>query len=228
MKTRNTITKGGRFDGADRGGSAGLTVTEVCCALAALALLMMVALPALGMSKGRSHRIVCVNNLSRIGLANAMWANEHEGRRPLMTPYWQGGVQTSGNISPPVPTAGTPAFPWGSLNNQPWFHYFWLSNELVTPKLLVCPSERSPGKRPAVDWSASPTSGLLHPNFRGNSVSYVVGHSTSDYERGLISADRNLPVIGNNASCGYGYFGINPTSATGAEGEFWYLILVGF
>ena len=61
-------------------------MTEVCCALAALALLMMVALPALGMSKGRSQRIVCVNNLSRIGQANAMWASDHDGRRPMMTP----------------------------------------------------------------------------------------------------------------------------------------------
>lgn len=208
-RSKSKVSRGG---GIRRRSQDGLTMTEVCCALAALALLLMVALPALGMSKGRSHRIVCVNNLSRIGQATAMWANEHDGRRPMMTPYWEGGIQTSGILGTPPP--GTPSFQWGAFNNQTWFHYFWLSNELVTPKVLLCPSDTGPYKRPAGDWSVSPTTGLLHSNFRGNSVSYSVAHSTSDYERSIINSDRNLPFTTPLVSCGYGYQGLRGISPT--------------
>jgi hypothetical protein len=181
-----------------------LTITEVCCALAALALLMMVALPALGMSKGRSQRIVCVNNLSRIGLANAMWGADHDNRRPMMTPYWEGGIQTSGILGTPPP--GTPVWPWGALNHQAWFHYFWLSNELVTPKVLVCPSDSI--KRPAIDWSTSVNRGLSDQSFRGNAVSYIVAHNYSESDRGLVSGDRNFPYTAAVGGCAYGLVAI--------------------
>ena len=178
-------------------------MTEVCCALAALALLLMVALPALGMSKGRSQRIVCANNLSRIGQATAMWANEHDGRRPMMVPYWEGGVQLAGNSVTPV---GTPPFVFSPFVNQAWFHYYWLSNEIASCKILVCPSD--PVKRPAVDWGISPQGGFLHAANRGNAVSYVVAHTYSEADRGLVSADRNLPYTSALATCAFGFQGL--------------------
>ena len=51
-------THAGHLRETGRAGRYGLTITEVCCALTALALLMAVTLPALAMSKGRSQRIV--------------------------------------------------------------------------------------------------------------------------------------------------------------------------
>ena len=184
-------------------------MAEVCCALAALALLLMVTLPALGMSKGRSHRIVCVNNLSRIGLANAMWANEHDGRRPMMVPYWDGGTATAGT----PPSGNGNGSPWfAPISSTAWFQYYWLSNELVTPKVLLCPSDAT--RRPATDWSASSAGGLLHAIFRNNSVSYVVAHSFSELERGLIGADRNLPFTLAIANCAYGYQGVKELGPT--------------
>ena len=213
MKTR-IESHAGYLRETGRASRDGLTITEVCCTLAALALLLTVTLPALGMSKGRSQRVVCANNLSRIGQATAMWANEHDNRRPMMVPYWEGGIQTSGILGTPPP--GTPPFQWGPLNNQAWFHYFWLSNELVTPKVLLCPSETSPNKRPAGDWSLSSTTGLLHPNFRANSVSYVVAHSYSESDRGLVSADRNLPYTISFTSCSYGLQGLRGITPGGS------------
>ena len=90
MKARfkSKVSCGG---GTRRKSQEGLTMTEVCCALAALALLMMVALPALATSKARSQRLLCANNLSRIGIANAIWGADNNNLRPMMVPYWEGG-----------------------------------------------------------------------------------------------------------------------------------------
>ena len=186
-------------------------MTEVCCALAALALLMMVALPALATSKARSQRLLCANNLSRIGIANAMWGADNNNLRPMMVPYWEGGLQTSGNVGTPP---GTPPWPWGALNNQAWFHYYWLSNELITPKLLVCPSDSV--KRPAVDWGHLPSGGFLHAANRGNALSYIVAHTYSESDRGLVSADRNLPYTILSTSCSYGFQGMRGITPGGA------------
>ena len=185
-------------------------MTEVCGALAALTLLMVVMLPALAATKARSQRVLCANNLSRIGVAHAMWGADNDNRRPMMVPYWEGGVQIGGNAGSPPP--GTPGWQWGALNSQAWFHYYWLSNELVSPKVLLCPSDSL--RIPAKNWD-SLSGGFLHSNFRNNSLSYVVAHSYSELDRALVSADRNLPSTLLNAGCVYGLQGLREITAGG-------------
>src|SRR6266498_4784980 len=73
--------------------SNGFTRVELVAVLAALALLVVVALPALATSGSRSKSVICANNLSRIGQAFTMWASEHGDHFPWEVsglPFTQG------------------------------------------------------------------------------------------------------------------------------------------
>src|SRR5262245_7899320 len=89
--------------------SSAFTVTELAFVLAGIALLLITALPLLGNSRIRSDRLVCGNNLRRIGVAFLTWSDSHQDKIP-----WQ---------LPQVPDGGTR----GTLMDNAWFNYVPLS-----------------------------------------------------------------------------------------------------
>jgi prepilin-type processing-associated H-X9-DG protein len=161
------------------------TRLELAAVLAALTLLAAVAWPVLANTKPRAQRVTCANNLAWIGRATHQWASEHGDRMPVRVPTAEGGAFQH------------------PLNGQLWFHLSLMSNELVTPKFLACPSDST--ARQARDFSTDPAGGFLSPDFRYSAASYMLGlDAFFDFPNSILVGDRNLEVwaLGSSCSCG--------------------------
>ena len=145
----------------------GFTLIELLVVIAIIAILAALLLPALGRAKARAQRIACVSNLRQVGIPLQLWGEDHTGRFPWRTPAADEGSQ--------------------SLTNT-WQHFEPLNLELVTPKILHCPTDR---ERPAAsDWSGGPEG---FANLKNNALSYFIGTDCNlGYTRMHAIGDRNV------------------------------------
>jgi hypothetical protein len=147
------------------------TRLELAATISALALLGALALPLLATTRADSERAACFNNLRQIGRGVRMWASEHEERVPWLTPTSQGGEG------------------FGPRLGGAWIEYRFLSNELVTPRILACPADKR--VKVATTWDLFDNAG-----FRNAATSYFVGlHVFPNLSRTILSTDRNLRTI---------------------------------
>lgn len=100
-------------------------------AVAAAGVAGAMVLPALAKAKERAQSITCVNNLKQIGLAFRIWEGDNMDRFPFNVSKEQGGTLELCDI-------GSDGFDAAS-----YLHFQAMSNELATPKILVCPSDKS-------------------------------------------------------------------------------------
>jgi hypothetical protein len=177
----------------------GLTRLELLSLLGAVALLAGLALPLLANTPQRSDRVVCISNLQRIGQAFHAWGMDHEDRM-----FWNVEWSDQGTKY----TGGGPAPPWAGQQVRPYFQYAWVSNELIVPKILVCPADTS--KHAAVNWGfTDPAGGFRHSNQQENSISYDLWlHSGPGRPSASMCSDRNLSYDGISSACSTG---ITPT-----------------
>lgn len=139
------------------GAQAGLTRTEVLAVLGGLlALLLFLIIPPWLAARRMAQGIMCINNLKNVGLAFRIFVTDHDSRWPMDVPVHLGGS----------------ADPRRNPEHL-WRHYLALSNELKSPRWLVCP--RDPDKQPAEVFGPDPLRG--NPAvFAGNHhVSYFIG-----------------------------------------------------
>lgn len=173
--------------------TAAFTRLELLSVLSALFLLALVAIPVVANTKPRADRVTCVNNLRLVGRACDMWANDHSDRTPWWIDPLEGGTYRH------------------QFQNNAWFNYAAMSNELATPMILACPSDDK--VRVASDFSAHPNGGFLNGAYRNNAVSYFIGLHASCFSVPVASfstastalaGDRNLRVDQVGVSCSSG------------------------
>ena len=158
----------------------GFTLIELLVVIAIIAILASLILPALTQAKIRTQLVHSASNLKQVALGFIVWVTESE----------KGGLPWRTD----VPDGGTRNHPSG-LQNNAWFQYSWISNELLNPKVLVCPADRE--AKPADDWTGNNIGGFLNPNFRGEACSYNLGldaGSVSAAATGQMTPGGILPI----------------------------------
>ncbi len=86
----------------------------------------------------KAQRLSCVNNLKQIGLGFRIWAGDHDDHYPFNLTTNAGG------------TLEHCAVDAEGFDRNAMFHFQVASNELSTPKILVCPDDKT--RKPAVDF----------------------------------------------------------------------------
>ncbi len=141
-----------------------MTLMEVLVIIAVLAVVVAVLLPAIATTKKRSSKIGCVNDLKQIGLAFRIWSGDNGDKYPMEVSVTNGG-----------------AMELAALGNAAAVFQV-MSNELSTPKLLICPKDAK--RSYATNFSGA---------FSATNISYFVGLDANMIsQQAFHSGDRNI------------------------------------
>jgi hypothetical protein len=146
----------------------GLTILEVLVVIASIALIAALLLPALAASRHKSSRLGCVNNLKEVPLAYRVWEGDNYDLYPMAVSCTNGGSMeqaATGNVSAVFQV---------------------MSNELSTPKILICPQD--------TDHFESTN---FSTGFSAKNVSYFINVDASEANpQMLLMGDDNFEIDG--------------------------------
>jgi type II secretory pathway pseudopilin PulG len=141
---------------------SGFTLTALLVIIAVLAILAAMLLPALARAKTKASSINCVNNLKQVGLAFRIWSDDNGEKYPMSLPMNKGGTLEY--------TDGADTFR----------HFQVMSNQLTTPKFLICPNDTR-------------TVAANFDQLENQNVSYFIALEANDTNPQMfLAGDRNL------------------------------------
>jgi competence protein ComGC len=140
------------------------TVVELLILISILLLLACVLFPSLAYQKRHARQRDCIKNLKQVGVAYRTWTLDGGDRYPAQVDVKSGGAKEEVE------------------KGHVFLNFLVMSNELITPKILVCPQDD--GKLPAKNFNS---------RFSDTNVSYFVGADAVDtFPQMFLNGDRNL------------------------------------
>ncbi len=151
--------------------------------VAAVAGIILVILPQLARKHARASRISCTNNLKQVGLAFRIWSGDNNDHFPMHVSVTDGGAMELAE------------------QGSAYAVFVVMSNELNTPKILICPNESNPKRVAANVFGPIPPPGCPNgslPFSPTNNLSFFVGLNADNSKPDtIISGDDDFTV--NNA-----------------------------
>ena len=151
----------------------------ILAALAAVAVVLLPLLARRNRARPPGNRIYCQNNLKQIGLAYRVWASDNNDKFPAQVSITNGGAMER--------TAG----------GDVYLSFLVMSNELNTPKLMLCPADDHRVWATTFAQSLPPNSNSIAVAFTSNNISYFVGMDADETNpNAVVSGDDNFLVGG--------------------------------
>jgi prepilin-type N-terminal cleavage/methylation domain-containing protein/prepilin-type processing-associated H-X9-DG protein len=162
--------------------SKAFTLIELLVVIAIIAILAGMLLPALAKAKAKAQRIKCVGNLKNVALSFRIFATDHGDQFPMQISTNLGGSsEYSYSFTADNATEVAPYI---------WFTFATISNELSTPKIVLCPSDTQ--QKEASTFSAKAPAGQL-PFDRNGNVSYFLAYEGQETKPlSFLAGDRNI------------------------------------
>jgi type II secretory pathway pseudopilin PulG len=160
------------------------TLLELIVIMTIICILVAIMIPANIKARDKARRISCVGRLKNLGLSYRIFATDHKDRFP-----WE--IETN---APPL-----------LKFDDALKHYLIVSNEISTPKILVCPADT---RKEASNWNS----------FSRENVSYFVGLNSAEHlPQSFLAGDRNLTT--NGVPLGPGIVTLRASTNIGWDGR---------
>lgn len=174
-KLRRDVVKASRAVGVSS--RSGMTLVEILVVTVVLTLLVLTVLSSMARLRARVSQIKCANNLKNVGLAFRIFATDNEDFFPFQISTNQGGTIELTDVAD---------------------QFRSLSNELSTPKILLCPPDYANGRRTdATNWAS----------LQRQNISFFVGTDASETNAAsILSGDSRFKVRGTNPPAGLSHF----------------------